>query len=225
MANPRWNATDIIEAGKRHGIYDLQFLLQDKLEIYSALDRLGLPRAASYYFSESDLVSSWILELFDRSAFFCRLIPKGGGIRPYREKISSIEELKEFCAEYDLAKYTGNLVETNTVTHTGAIIATDDSMDRPGQCVVEFLEGTGPDLFHGHKTPTHVRVERFSRVLQFPNGINKKEKRLIMRALRLIGGPENPFPGYYEFEIWKGDEIMYRNYQAPSSMYAKLTEK
>jgi hypothetical protein len=45
----------------------------------------------------------------------------------------------------------------------------------------------------------------------------KEERRLILQALRYIGGPQHPFPGYYEFDVLGKEQIMFRNYQHPGS--------
>ncbi len=160
--------------------------------------------------------------VFYGHGYFCRLIPKGGAHRPFALKISSYEELRRFCSLYEICDYdTIQLVsEPGTVTHTGAIIAMDEGMGVQGHCIVELVEGNGPDLFHGHKTPVRAEVG-FDRCIKYDNSTIKtlpKDREIIYGALKYIGWPKHPIAGYYEFMVidWK---ILFRNYQNPSSAY------
>jgi hypothetical protein len=116
-------------------------------------------------------------------------------------------------------QYTAMLVE-KSLTHTGSIIATEHQ-NTPVSCVIELVEGDGPDLFHGKITPVHAEFE-WTRTLHYSPLVppTDYERSIISAALKMIGGPEHPLPGYYEFEAHPKRGIVFRNYQGPGTIYA-----
>ena len=220
------NATIWIESAKESGI-DLSWMYETKEGLDEKLESLGLPHPKTHIISGDKIDSPEIEDMFATTSFFCRLVPKDGGIRPYRLKLTTAEEFRKFVSEYDLTKYKVHFVEKGDLTHTGAIIATEEAFGVPGRCVIELVEGDGPTLFHGKETPISAQIEFPSpgpRVIRYHDWQNptEQERYLIWRALQLIGGPSHPFPGYYEFDVVGGHRILFRNYQGPRSGYAKL---
>ncbi|GEM_PF-3130040 len=236
------NSSGWVAKGTERGL-DLKWLEQDKENIYNGLERLGLPTPKRYIFDGSDIDSFYVDEVFRgaRSSkehnFFVRLIPVLGGDRPYRVCVSSVEQLRDFCSAYDMRRYTVGLSRYGDLTHTGSVIATDIRAGVSGECVVEVASCGGPDFFHGKVTPTHAKISIGPRTVKFseedlPKNLKKDElkfaleareirRSLALKALRMIGGPRHPFPGYYEFSVWD-DQIFFRNYQPPSSVYGSL---
>ncbi|MBI4163369.1 MAG: hypothetical protein HY512_00785 [Candidatus Aenigmarchaeota archaeon] len=236
------NSSGWIAAGRKRAL-DLSWLHQDKEKIYDGLDRLALPRPKTYIFEGVYISSVYVDELFERSklrgaGFFVRLVPKNSEEnRPYREKIFTAEGLRVFCSGYDIKSYRVNLVESGCLTHTGAIVATDASPGVPGRCAIEIAKCAGHEFFHGKIIPTHAEISMGPRTVKFSEKSlpifqnqekeekfleeKEKEERLALRALRMIGGPKHPFPGYYEFSVWD-DRIFFRNYQPQDSVYGSL---
>ncbi len=211
----RGNASEWIAEGRKIGT-DLSFLLQDKTIIYQKVQDLGLPTLLPIYFSKEDLGSQRLAKVFREKAYFCRLLPKDSiHQRKYRLTISSVDELNEFCREVDMNHYSIQLSEQGNVTHTGGIIAQEDA------CIVELVEGLGPDLFHGTMTPLQATAFPW-RTIEWSEDPSEKEERIIRRALRYIGWPRHAFPGYFEFSLWDETQFWFRNYQPPDSMYAKI---
>ncbi|HLD57756.1 MAG TPA: hypothetical protein VJA47_05590 [archaeon] len=240
MANE--NSSGWIVEGRERAL-DLSLLHQDKDRIYDGLDRIALPTPHRYEFDCVDVLSDKVAELFRNPTspgyhFFVRLIPRFGGQRPYKEEVKTFQELRDFCSLYDLRDFASRMVKwENEITHTGSIIATDISPGVSGECVVETADCGGHDFFHGKVTPTHAKISIGPRIIKFseedlPKNLKEDELRLALeaqrirrslalRALRMIGGPRHPFPGYYEFSVCNGD-ILFRNYQSRDSVYGDL---
>ena len=214
------NSSDWIDAGLVIGV-DLSGLYEDKRRMVDMLDRLGLSRHKDYYISEDQINSDFVETLFSHTACFCRLIPRSGGRRPYRERISSAEEFRAFCSEYNLSNYDIHLVEKPGLEYTGGIIANEFGPGIPMSCAIEIVRGDGHALFHGKEIPIHADVD-FDRVVKYSGHIEptEEERRIVYRALHMIGGPGHPFPGYYEFDVLAEGEIKFRNYQNPCTPYA-----
>ncbi len=217
------NSARWIGLAKTKGL-DLQWLDEDKTAIYPALQALGLPFPAVYYIAAHEVTSSTVDALFATSDYFCRLIPRERGERPFRVRLRSAQEFREFCGGYDLSKYIINVVQRGDITHTGSIVARDEASCVPGRCIVEVVEGEGPDLFHGHKTPATAELDDLRIVRYGCKQPTDDERAIVYSALRWIGGPSHPFPGYYEFEVWSGSAIKFRNYQNQDSPYASLRD-
>lgn len=221
MEKTNQNASAWMAAGEKKGI-DVSYLHQDKTKIFDFLEQLGLPRPASHLVE--GIYAQWpiiddLFKLFP--SYFCRLIPKEGE-RQYKPLVRSAQEFREFCSPHNMKKYIINLVEKGNVTHTGSIIAADETPSDIRKCIVEVVEGDGPDLFHGHMTPVHAEVN-FNRAICYDGKIpTEEESGLVFTALRLVGGPRHPFPGYYEFEVWDRKDIIFRNYQGPGTAYSNI---
>lgn len=222
------NTSVWIEEADKVGL-DLNFLRQDKEGMFEKLDSLGLPRPATYIIPTSQIDSPRTRKILERTNCFCRLIPKHGGRRPYKPNIASIKGLKWFCKPHDLSQYEIQLVEKGNITHTGSIIAEDESIGIPGKSIMEIVEGTGEDLFHGLKTPNLATIDfpgiNWFRAIRYDSNQDptQEERKIIWQAVKMIGGPKHPFPGYYEFNVYDRTRIVFRNYQPPSSAYAKLS--
>jgi len=220
------NSSNWISEGSLAGI-DLSFLYQDKSKIYEVLEVLGLPTVERYSFRVDDLDLNSLKELFEEDkTYFCRLVPRGKDtIRPYKLNMESWDELWFFLASYNLRDYRElHLVKKEEILYTGSIIARKGKegveLDR---CVVELVEGEGPELFHGLRRPIHAEVRETGTIgYRDREESFEKERRIIYRALKMIGGPKHPFPGYYEFEVGLENIILFRNYQAPESTYAAI---
>lgn len=216
------NASDWMNAGRKSAVA-LDFMYQDKSAIYTMLNQLGLPYPSLYVFKGSKMQVDAAAHLFQSGkVFFCRLVPRNPAQeRPYCLRLESSNELQEFLASYHLADYGEmQLVEKPDIMYTGSIIAQDEAPGIPGKCVVELVQGDGPDLFHGKKTPITAFIEFGRLTTSLPTTF--PELTLIHQALNLVGGVKHPFPGYFEFEVWEGNEIKFRNYQSPTSVYAQL---
>ncbi|MCH7568351.1 MAG: hypothetical protein IIA87_02925 [Nanoarchaeota archaeon] len=207
---------------------NLDFLRRDETKMFEVLDGIGVPRTRVYFPTRSQVKSLRTKRIFNEHSCFCRLVPKDRNLRrPYNVNITSPEELREFCSKYDLSQYSVMLVEKGNVTHSGSIIARDDSPGNPGKCIIELVEGTGEDLLHGLKTPVTVAIEipglNWFRTMRYLNNEpTSTEKRLIRDAIKLVGGVRHPFPGYYEFDAYDETRIMFRKYQNPSTAYANI---
>ena len=220
------NSSGWIEEGRKIGL-DLSSLEQDKSKIFEKIESLGLPHYQYFFVKPEEFDSERTKKLLQNPSYFCRLIPhQERAPRPYKSNVKSMEELKEFCEGYDRSQYSIMLVKVGNVTHTGAIIATDDTPCVPGKAVIELVEGTGEDLFHGRKTPITAMIgapPNFSRIIRYDtSNPSEEEKRLIFRAIKLVGGPAHPFPGYFEFDVCDRRRIVFRNYQDPKSAYARI---
>lgn len=214
------NSAHWIREGKRQGV-DVQFLFQDKTKLFERLEHLGLPTPRRHLFTPASLSPERIAPLFQGDRYFCRLVPfHADQERPYHLGISTAEEFWNFAGEYDLSSFREiQLIEKGYTQYTGAIVAGNTSL------VVELVEGDGPKLFHGKETPVHATVDldgimHYS-ILRFPSS---HERQIIFQAIKLVGGPKNPFPGYYEFEYMgqPKERLIFRNYQSPASTYGKL---
>lgn len=216
------NSAEWMEAARRRGI-NVDFLQQDKTRMYDMLHKLALPcpRVIQYHGAVD-----WVeleKEFEAGTHFFSRLVPRDATQpRPYAALLHSLEEAREFISRYSLDQFAAiHFVEKGSretpISHTGGIIAANQ------RTIVELLAGDGPELFHGTKTPTHAEVGFTGRIC-YPNGDDPAvlERSLIFRALSLIGGPKKSFPGYYEFEVWGGRDIRFRNYQFPQTAYGRL---
>ena len=208
-----------IREARKQGI-DLSAMYQDKLKIYDVLEILGLPTPKRYTLDPKEIENPWVEEIFRNNTYFCRLIPNDKEkTRPYKMRVTTKEELKIFYEE-QRGEYTIMLVEKGEVRYSGVIIAIEDGEEQRG--VVELVKGDGEDLAHGKKTPLHGKWEA-RRKIKYINQIPKKEEeQIIEQAIRAIGYPKAPFPGYYEFEVWKENQIIFRNYQSPQTPYGKL---
>ena len=91
------NTSIWIKEAERKGL-DLSFLHREELKPFSATDELGLPRPEFYIISAKEIDSPKTRKIFNRTNCFCRLIPKQGGLRPYRLNLKSVEELEDFCS-------------------------------------------------------------------------------------------------------------------------------
>ncbi|MDP2750080.1 MAG: hypothetical protein Q8O89_04580 [Nanoarchaeota archaeon] len=225
------NISRWIVEGKKSGI-DLSSLGQDKMGMHQTLAELGLPRPQVHIIKKEILdskTSKTIDSIFEESDFFCRLIPKDKSkIRPYRLRLKSKKDFINFVSKYELDNYIIQLVERDDVTHTGAIIVQKEiyekKSDITGRCIAELVKGDGPNLFHGYKTPVHAELD-FTRAIKYSREgafADDLSRQLIYQALKHIGGPKNPFPGYYEFSVWNKEKIVFRNYQPPESPWAKI---
>ena len=216
------NASDWMNVGRKKGIL-LDFMYQDKSMMYTMLQELGLPYPPFHIFKGSEMRMDAAASLFQSGkSFFCRLVPRNPAQeRPYCLRLTSQTELEEFLLPYHLDEYKEmQLVEKPEVFYTGSIIAQDQAPGIPGKCVVELVPGDGPNLFHGKRIPLTAFIE-FG-LLTIAPGTISLERTLIYQALNLVGGLKHPFPGYYEFEVWKENEIKFRNYQSPTTAYAQL---
>ncbi len=217
------NASDWIRAAEKHG-KDLSWLYQDKEKAREDLAQLGIPQTEFYVFEGEQLNLPELVALFNGSDYFCRLFPKEAEMeRPYRLHISSHEQLKEFCSQHDLSKYRIHLAKREGIVYIGSITAKDDGVGEPGKCIVELIKGDGPDLFHGEKTPFSAELSP-TRAIQYRGTQipSEAERRIISRALNIVGGLSHPFPGYYEFGVLQNGGILFFNYQSPESAYAKI---
>lgn len=212
----------IAEAKKQN--INLSGLYQDKKAIYEILEKMQLPHGKSYIIKTEEINSKKIENLFEKAQYFCRLIPKDKDmIRPYKLKINSAKEFRDFCKEYDLKKYTIQLVEKGEVTYFGVIIATNDEKDNLGVCIIELVEGDGPDLTHGEKIPITAKINK-NHELEWISDKKptEEERKIIERAVEYIGGAEKPFSGYYEFTVWGKEKIIFQNYQDPETPYCNI---
>lgn len=221
------NTSVWIKSTEEKGL-DARFLERDESEkMYEILDSLGLPRTRVYYPSKREIENLQTGEIFSQHPCFCRLIPKSGGIRPYNLEIRSAEELRDFYSE-NPGDYQAMLVERGNVTHAGAIIAKDESTGNPGKCTVELVEGTGEDLAHGLRTPVSTQIDfpgrNWFRIFKYDREPTptEKERSLITQAIKLIGGINHPFPGYYEFDVVDGTRIIFKKYQKQKTAYGRL---
>ncbi len=228
MANR--NASVWIKKAKKAGL-DVDFLHQDKGEIYRMMTELNLPMTPVHILNPSELDLEKLERIFKRSWCFSRLIPRDGGIRPYKFPVKSVKEFLGFIEKYDLAGYSSvHLVEKGDgkLTHTGCIIARDESPGIPGRCLVELVEGNGEDLFHGLKTPIRADIDcpgiNWFRTIKYNREVpaSEEERKIVLLALKFIGGPKHPFPGYWEFDVMDRKKIMFRNYQDQETAYAKI---
>ncbi|MBI2103151.1 hypothetical protein HYT55_04885 [Candidatus Woesearchaeota archaeon] len=218
------NSSDWIVESRKQGV-DLSFLYQDKTKIYAMLEKLGLPFPQVFRFSPQKFDLATVSSLFSNNRhYFSRLVPfSSDQKRPYRLDLSTVTELQDFLSGYSLASFKElHLVERGEVVYSGVIIAQDERCFLPGRCLVELVQGDGPDLFHGRRVPIHMELDDH-RYLRF-TGVSPQEceRVLILQALAMVGGRNHPFPGYYEFESWKDGRLMFRNYQGPETAYAKL---
>ncbi len=209
------NSAHWISQGKRTGI-DLQFLYQDKTKTFEILEQLGLPTPLRYSFPNLIRINPTI---FDGKRYFCRLVPYNPlDERPYHLGLTSPEEFQEFVRPYNLDTFREvQLIEKGHIIYTGAIVASNE------QYVMELVEGDGPRLFHGEAIPVHAQMGS-SGVMCYSSVREPalSERKMMFRALKLVGGPRHPFPGYYEFEIDDTERLIFRNYQSPESAYGKL---
>lgn len=226
MVNLKWNENmpGWDAAAKEHGI-DLSCFEQDKILKQKRLIDLGLPVARNLLYQRDELKMDIIDELFSECDWFCRLIPKHGGDRPWRLRLKSRKEFEEFISQYDLSKYMINLGEKRDVSYTGAIISHDDADGLPDHCIAEIAPVDGHEFFHGKVIPIHAEVGPYGRVIHY-TGLHLNpsvhERSLVRNALRWIGGPRHPLPGYFEFEVWGRWDIRFRNYQPQDTAYARL---
>lgn len=209
------NSAHWISQGKLTGL-DLQFLYQDKTKWFDFLEQLGLPTPLRYAFPQ---ISNINHQIFDGKRFFCRLVPQNpADERPYHLSITSKQEFEEFVHPYEQQSFREvQFIEKGDILYTGAIIAGKE------QCILELVEGDGPQLFHGQATPVHAQMG-LSGVMKY-SAVHEptfSERKLLFRAFQLVGGPRHPFPGYYEFEIDHRERLIFRNYQSPESAYGKL---
>lgn len=217
------NMSEWIAEAKKHDI-DLSGLYQDKKAIYETLEKMQLPHGKVYSIKTEEVNSEKIKELFQKSEYFCRLIPKNKNmIRPYKLKIGSAKEFREFCSQYNLTKYTIQLVEKREVSYFGVIIATNDEKNKPRVCIIELVEGDGPDLTHGEKIPITAKINK-NKELEWISDKKptEEERKIIERAVEYIGGAEKPFSGYYEFTVWGKEKIIFQNYQGPETPYCNI---
>lgn len=216
------NASHWMKAGRQNAIA-LDFMYQDKSTMHTMLNQLGLPCPSYYVFKGLEMRAEAAAHLFQfGKSFFCRLVPTSlVQERPYCLRLTSQTELQEFLFSYHLDDYREmQLVEKPEIMYSGSIVAQDEALGIPGKCVVELVQGDGSDLFHGKKTPITTFIE-FG-LLRTASPTTFLERTLIHHALNLVGGAKHPFPGYFEFEVWGGNEIKFRNYQSPTSAYAQL---
>ena len=197
---------------------DVSFLLQDKSKVLEFFQKQGMPYHPYIFFKNPS--STRVKKMFNGLPCFCRLIPKdSSNLRPARLNILTQQKLEEFCSPYDLSQYKPMLVQHGNITHSGGIIV--DSIS--DGTVTELVNGTGPDLFHGKKTPFNARNGFINtRTLKHLTNTPSLERKLMYLAMKHIGGPNNPFPGYYEFDVLDNIWIKFRNYQPPDTAYAKL---
>ena len=164
-------------------------------------------------------------ELFQESSFFCRLVPKEQKAkRPYHPLLQESSDFIHFLRQHELDQYSEiHLVEKKEIRYTGGIIASYRD-DHPF-CIVELVAGDGSKLFHGEATPFQARTNDCGILQCSVITVPSLEERTIMsQAVKMIGGPRHPFPGYYEFDV-QGERILFRNYQPSTSAYADLTPK
>ncbi len=210
----------IAEAAK-YGI-DLSILHQDKTKIYTELSRLGLPVPEAHVISQEQLASDELEQITEGRIWFCRLIPHAiGEERHFRSRLRTPEEIREFCSQYDLSRYTIRISEDGNITHTGGIIAAEIN-GQPDECAIELVKGDGPELFHGKVIPYHARIDAFLRKWEFDGQTPPLEIRIMKEAIHLIGGRRHPYPGYYEFMVRDEEKIVFRNYQNPTTPYGRL---
>ena len=212
------NSSDWIIRGVEAGV-SLDFLKQNKLEVVKACEMLGLPTPKVYTLNHEEITPKKISKLFNGKNYFCRLVPNDfRKPRLYMLNINTAQEFWEFVSEYDLKDYKIMLKENGNITQSGGIISDEQN----NVCIAELVQGYGASLFHGDITPT-TAICRFTKKLEFI-GVKSsdEEKTLLIKALRHIGWPRHPFPGYYEFDVLDRTQIMFRNYQEPSSAFARL---
>lgn len=207
------NMSSWITEAKKQGI-DISLLHQDKEKIYENLKRLNLPHPNSHIIAASQIQSKEVNDLFQKSAYFCRLIPKDkNAIRPYHLKIKTPEEFLHFCAQYKLSEYKIQLVEKGNITHSGVIVM------KKQRGIIELVKGDGPDITHGHKIPITANI---TEEIDYKNKAEEREKDIIKEALLMIGWQKNLIEGYFEFEVWNNRKILFRNYQPPESAWANI---
>ena len=85
--------------------------------------------------------------------------------------------------------------------------------------IIELVRGDGPDITHGHKIPVTADVKEG---IYYRNEVDEREKNIIKEALLMIGWQKNFIEGYFEFEVWNNDKILFRNYQPPESAWANI---
>lgn len=202
-----------IREAKKLGI-NLSMLHQDKEKMYEELQQLKLPHPKTYNIAAEQIKSKEVQNLFQKNAYFCRLIPKDkNAIRPYHLKIKTQEEFLHFCMQYELSEYKIQLVEKGNITHSGVIVI----KNKKG--IIELVRGDGPDITHGHKIPVTADVKEG---IYYRNEVDEREKNIIKEALLMIGWQKNFIEGYFEFEVWNNDKILFRNYQPPESAWANI---
>jgi len=230
--NGKGNSSHWIAEGTKAEL-DLGFMYQDKGTISDMLDQLKLPRPREFHFLQDQLKYCLIRALFRGDmTYFCRLIPQDKtAIRPYRPEVSSFAELREFCDRNISQGHTINLVESGDITHTGCIIVNAENTYPNGATIVELVHGpdSGAELFHGRVIPIQAEIDRWTGVIRHKkHNLSEEDRHIIYRAIHMIGGPKNPFPGYYEWFVRKRKkgkatlkEILFRNYQPPHGAYGK----
>ena len=218
------NVSAWIEEGEKSGI-DLARMNEDKHQMRRDVSALGLPAGKSYTFPTSEINSLEIDKLFELSHYFCRLHHVRKIERPHAKGLKTAEDFRRFCSQYNLSEYIRfDLEEQGDVTHSGRIISMPSNPFLPDVCIVELAKGEDPSdrLSHGKIVPVHA---------EFDDGIIKytgdtlpetDERRLVFRAVKCIGGLRSLFPGYYEFDVWGGARIVFRNYQHSNSPYGRL---
>ena|SRR3989338_3842184 len=207
------NMSNWIREAKKLGI-NLSMLHQDKEKMYEELQQLKLPHPKTYNIAAEQIKSKEVQNLFQKNAYFCRLIPKDkNAIRPYHLKIKTQEEFLHFCMQYELSEYKIQLVEKGNITHSGVIVI----KNKKG--IIELVRGDGPDITHGHKIPVTADVKEG---IYYRNEVDEREKNIIKEALLMIGWQKNFIEGYFEFEVWNNDKILFRNYQPPESAWANI---
>lgn len=216
------NTSHWMIVAKEKGI-DLSFLEEDKIGVDKKIQELDLPGQKVFYLTSEEVNTQRAEDLLSQYNFFCRLIPKDKDVqREYHPYLETVEEFRKFCGEFDLSQYIIQLKEKERVIYSGAIIVKGD------RCIVELIEGenSSEELFHSLKTPVHAEVDPWTKTIRYENGIPKIEMRkIVFNALKLIGGPKHPFPGYYEFQVWAGTKINFYNYHSPDSGYINLEAK
>jgi len=202
---------------------DFSFLEEDKNIISVNLEKLGLPRPRVYFLTPKQVHSGEIDQLFSQMDFFCRLFhtDKTKKERPYRQHLRTAADFRKFCSEYDLSEYGIQILERQETTHAGNIIVKEE------RCIVEIIEGNNAiGLNQGYMTPIHAEIDPWTRIIHYKNADpSEKIRKLVFNALKYIGGPKNPLPGYYEFDVWVEKGITFRNYQLPDSNFINLEAK
>ena len=90
--------------------------------------------------------------------------------------------------------------------------------------VIELVRGDNSEigLFHGATIPVQARISQKGAIRYYgPTRPTPQERKLIYRTICMIGGPKQPFPGYYEWFV-SGGKVIFRNYQGPDTVYGSL---
>lgn len=230
------------EASKKE--LDLSSILyQDKNSVWKNLDMIRLPRP-KIIFSDgylptkkeiSDFITDAVKNL-NGGWIYPRFQPKSQAYKKYGVVgITDYDQFDTFLrgviadsdsrgTPFNVKNYEFTFVQNAHHDYSGIII----SDYKTEHTIGELVRGHGDLVQYGLAPTLNISVGPFlqnfvinENHLMRENRFTQSEKELLMRVLRMIGAPRNPYPGFYLFYV-SDDKITFVNYQSQGG-FTRLT--